>query len=132
MNVYEQRSDVRANVKTLLTLVLAGLVAGQIWFAIDPRPEVLTRVVKGANEQFMSAWALLLGASAAGVFFLSRFLIRSALPDTKRGKVPAVLGGASPLCLLVGALTGMVAEGAAIAVLLAVAARWFTPKQDAG
>jgi hypothetical protein len=132
MNVYEQRSDVRANVKALLTLVLTALVAGQVWFAIDPRPEVLTRVVRGANEQFMSAWALLLGASVAGAFILSRFLIGSALTGTRRGKVPAVLGGASPLCLLAGVLTGMLAEGAAIAVLLAVAARWFTPKQDAG
>lgn len=132
MNVYEQRSDVRRNLKTALTIVLASLVIGQVWFAIDPQPGAVTRSIRAADEPFVSAWALLLAAGVTGVFFLSRFLIRSALPDVKRGTLAATLGGASPLCLVAGVLTGMLAEGAAVAVLLAVAARWFTPKQDAG
>lgn len=127
----DQRADARRYVRGLLTVVLTALVAGQTWFAIDPRPEVVTRAVRGASDQFMSAWVLLLAASVAGAFVLSRFLIRSAMPDIPPAKVPAVLGGVAPFCLLAGVLTGMLAEGAAAAILFAVAVRWFTPKQPA-
>lgn len=128
MNAYEQRSDVRRNIRVALAIVLTALVAGQAWFAIDPQPGAVTRAVQGANAPFMSAWALLLLAGVAGTFWLSCFLIRSALPGKARGTLPSVLGGASPFCLVAGVLTGMLAEGAAIAVLLAMAAHWFTPK----
>ncbi|MBE4720500.1 hypothetical protein [Pseudarthrobacter sp. AB1] len=131
MNVYEQVSDVRRNVRTALTVAVAVVVGVQVWYAIDPQLGPVTRAVSRAEDPFVSAWAVLLAAAVVGVFALARFVVGAALPVTRRGKVPALLGTAAVLALLAGVFTGMLAEGAAVAVLLAVVSSWVAvPKPD--
>lgn len=131
MNVYEQTSDVRRNLQNLFTILLTVIVAGQVWFAIDPRPEQLTRVVQRADEVFVSAWALLLAAAVVGTFFLARFAVHAALPQRRRGKVSLMFGVSAVAALLAGAITGMLAEGSLIAVALAVGSNWTARKSEA-
>lgn len=131
MNVYEKVSDVRTNIRAALTVVISTVIAGQAWYAIDPQPGPLTRAVRNADDPFISGWVLLLAAAAAGIVLLAWFVVGAALPKTSRGKTPAVIGTTAVVALFAGAVTGLLAEGAAVALLLAVASSWVVPKPAA-
>lgn len=124
-------TDVRRLVRVTLTLFITAVMTVQCWYSIDPQPGPLTRAVVRADASFISAWALLLTAAAAGLYVMVRFIVRSALPERRRGRGQTLLGVTAVIVLAAGTLAGFPAEAAAVAVLAAVASTWVPPKMEA-
>lgn len=131
MSAGTSKTGARRTTRAALSLLITAVMAVQCWYAIDPQPGPVTQAVVRADESFISAWAVLLGVAAVGLFVMVRFIVGSALPERRRGRGQTPLGVTAVIVLAAGTLAGFPAEAAAMAVLAAVASTWVPQKSEA-